>query len=38
MKEFLMCYVGIKRTLIHYFYFMRTQKEILDITNTSFMI
>ena len=29
MKEFLMCYVGIKRTLIHYFYFMRTQKEIL---------
>ena len=29
MKEFLMCYVGIKRTLIHYFYFMKTQKEIL---------
>ena len=29
IKDILMCYIGIKRTLIHYFYFMRTQKELI---------
>ena len=29
IKDILMCYIGIKRTIIHYFYFMKTQKELI---------